>query len=515
MFTPKDIQNILLYLQNINNQIKIDISEFNKNLHKHSDYPSLLSVVDAIDNLGFKSAAYQLSREDFESLPSHCLAQIKSNEYGTNELVLIEKKDDLILFERKQLSREDFAQLSTGIFILAEQKNTMKKYCVLCMIFPLIGVPLYFFNNNLFSCYILLSLSIVGLYLSVYFFESLFDIKNNFLNKLCHKSEISDCKAVSTSKKWKIFKYINFSDLSLVFFVTQIISIISLFFNTSIEHVVEMYLFNGIIIIPTIILSIFYQLFVEKRWCKVCLLIALNLILQLTFTYYIYSLSGYPYFKYYPFITFGLLYIICLITWVMILKKTLQKNKELTEQNVALNTIVNDYTTFKAILLSKEKKSIYNNSYLLSFGSNTDILNVTIITDPFCKYCKATNKMMRAILKNYSHNIKVNFLFNVDLIDKNINFYRKIVDSYLKNNEDEFFDFICNENDINTLHNNDNFFYSAKIDEYLINQYTFCETNKITFFPTVLLNGYEYPLNYDLKKLDDFINQLIADKNDF
>jgi uncharacterized membrane protein len=518
MFTPKDIRNILSYLQNVNDNVKIDISEFNKNLQRHSDYPSLLSIVDVISDFGFKSSAYKLENKDFDSLPSFFLAQIKNNEYKATELVLIEKKDNFILFDGIQLNLDDFLQLSTGVFILVENKNTStKKYYISCMMFLLIGVFLYFFSNGLFSYYILLSLSVSGLYLSVYFFESLFNIRIASLNNICQKDKISDCKAISNSKKWKIFNYINFSDLSLAFFTTQIICVISLFLNVSTALITEMYLLNGIFIIPIIILSVFYQFFIEKKWCKVCLLIVLNLITQLAFAFYLYSSLGYPDFKYYSFITFGLIYILCFILWTLILKKVLQKNKELTEINESLNSITGDYDIFKAALLSKDRKNvaIYNDKHLLSFGSGIDVLNITIVTDPFCKYCKTTNKIIRSILEKHSQNIKVNFLFNVDFTHKYINFYREIVDSYLKNNEKAFFDFICNENNIKTLDDNINFPHLAKIDEYLVSQNMLCKANKITFFPTVLINGYEYPLNYDSKKLENFINQLISDKNSF
>lgn len=515
MLTPKDVQNILSYLQNINSNVKINTSELNKRLKSHPSYPSLLSIVDVISDVGFKSAGYELNSSNFESLPHLFLAQIKNSEYGTNEMVLVKKEHNLLFFDGEQINSEEFLQLSTGVFILVELKNTtLRNNSILFGVILLLGLSLFLYDFTFFSYFILLSLPLIGLFMSFYFFESLFNIRIDILNKICYKSEISSCKTISSSKKWKVFNYINFSDLGLVFFFTQILTFLSLFLNVTLGFIVEIYLMCGFVIIPTLALSIFYQSFVEKNWCRICLLIALNLVIQLAVAFYLYSLLGYPNFKYYPFITFSIIYVIVFTIWSLF-KKTLQKNQKLTDLNEYLTDIVNDYNTFKAVLLlNKQKdKNICNNEYLFSFGSNDDALNITVITDPFCKYCKSTNKMIRTILENYSQNLNINFLFNVDLADENINYYRLITDSYLMNKKESFFDFICNKHNTDIINDNINFSDLVKIDEYLLSQSKLCDNNEISYFPTVLIKGYEYPLKYDIKMLENFIPQLILDKN--
>ncbi len=83
------------------------------------------------------------------------------------------------------------------------------------------------------------------------------------------------------SSKWRIFEIVSFSDLSVVFFASQLLGLlVFLFFcDTTVYFTIQKTLLLAST--PVLLLSVYYQKFVENKWCPICLVIIAIILLEL------------------------------------------------------------------------------------------------------------------------------------------------------------------------------------------------------------------------------------------
>ena len=137
--------------------------------------------------------------------------------------------------------------------------------------------------------------------LSVGAFKISINSANNFLSKLCNitshaastnnTSTGTNCGAVIGTSKWKLFEKLDFTDLSITFFSSQILA---LFFMGILGLQTQYFLIQSTVLVlstPFVVISLYYQKFVVKSWCGVCLAIMLVLLLETSFVFYLDSFS--------------------------------------------------------------------------------------------------------------------------------------------------------------------------------------------------------------------------------
>lgn len=79
-------------------KIPISRSHVEKTIASHPDYPSLLSIADALERLGIKYYAWRTTREELNDIEFPYLLPISA---GGGNILLIQKQGDLIKNEEK------------------------------------------------------------------------------------------------------------------------------------------------------------------------------------------------------------------------------------------------------------------------------------------------------------------------------------------------------------------------------------------------------------------------------
>lgn len=508
--------------------IIVDKTEFLFQIQSHPDYPSILSIADALSFFNIKNVVIRVDSAEIELLPEHYITVLtEENDRPTLDTALYfveQKGSDFFITKDKKASEIVKVELELrwfGIVLLLgksedeETQNLTKNHWFL--FFQIFGLLLFIlvlfqsetaFLNNLFFIF-----PIIGILFSVAALKDLFGTKNDLLNKFCNLTSSTSCFKVVGSNKWKVFEVVNFSDLSIVFFSTQFIGLLVFLFavDTVTYFSIQKIMLLGSI--PVLFSSIYYQKFVEKKWCPICLVIISIILLELFYLFafqdLVFTLSTRG------LITFGFVFLSMMLSWSA-LKKLLINQKELKEYKIKSLRFERNYTIFKNSLLVNDKTDLPQSPIIL--GNKHSKTIITIISNPFCSHCKDAHEIMDAIIAKYHNEVQIQIILKVNLKTENEaskKLFRSLIEIYKQEGENTFTralkEWFGNKNIENWISlfpvNTTNIF-----DTIFDLQYKWCEDNDFNFTPAIFINGYEYPQMYDRKNLSFYINEIIEDE---
>ncbi|XLS30476.1 vitamin K epoxide reductase family protein [Flavobacteriaceae bacterium M23B6Z8] len=504
-------------------RISVDKNAFSYYLKSHPEYPQILSIVNALDHFNIKYGVYQADSIQEVAASDNCFLGTFRGKNGNVRLALVEHKNNYFKVNATKLP-ENIIEKSWGNMALILEdnpelkktysKNVIAKSITVGLVLTLILISAGFSTSVLgFSL-----LAAIGVLLSMFALKDVFNFNNAFQEKICTISKQSDCKTVITSKKWKLFKLLDFADLSFAFFVSQLLLLIILsILDLSIPFFRVQ--FFALIMTPLFAIpSIYYQKFVVKVWCPVCLGIVLTLTLEFFFIFLIFKHELIISLLDFDFIFLNLSVFIAIYFIWRSFKKLLIRNHELISKVIIRNRTLNDYQMFKNILVSGKK--INTDLKYINFNNNNTNLNVTLITDPFCEYCSSMFRKLDVLLANKQAFVNWNIVFNVDLneepdFDKAI--YRTMMNLQMSNKTDikaamrDWYN-TTNEKKWIKKYEEPNLDVQ-KIDHILTNQHEWCHKSGISYTPAVLINGHELPKLYTIDDLFFMIDELLEDQD--
>lgn len=511
-------QKVFKYLDKV--KIRLDEEEFLLQLKSHPDYPSLLSIVDTLDFFKVKVGAFEVSAEKIDLLPVDFLAFLRDDNSRNPILHNIEKKDVHYLVDNKKVSAKKITELWDNKVLLIENNegvnykisNSKKTKITFLFLYSIIFlISILFSYKSIWNTFFFL-LPLAGFLFSLGALKDILGSSNSFLDKFCKMASNADC-TVTKSTKWKVFRYISFTDLSITFFSMQIVSYLLL--NIS-NYEAEYFTYQKILLYtgsPVILISLYYQKFVEKKWCSICLSIILILMLELIYIINVFDAISYANLS--SIIFFLIIYSSVVVSWYY-LKSILLKIKELKDFKVKANRFKRDYKYFKNNLMMGEKNNVLPCSTII--GNKKSDLRLTIITDLYCKYCKNAHQIVENIFSQFNENLSLNIIFNFNIENKEENhdvklLYRSLVLIKIKKDEAYFIqalnDWFENKDLKNWLDKykiEDN---TNNADEILRTHYNWCMNNKIYFTPALFIQGYLLPKKYDIEDVEYFIKDLI------
>ncbi len=484
-------------------------------LCSHPDYPQPISVLETLEKLKIKCSVYQTSLQEIDT-DIGCFLTLLSNKQGNQFYSIVEKTKSGYKSDFKRIDYHQLHGMWTSIIIVIEnnqEHNVERKNWFFKLLLLTIGVSTFFWATSYsfnFHTIIFSFLSIIGFILSLSVFDDLRIGNISVVSQLCERNKKTNCNEVINSTKWKLLKFLNFSDLSLTFFATQILV---LYLMSLMTLKVEYFKVQNVLLIasiPFIFISIFYQKKVEKKWCPICLGISLILFLEffinLPFVNYNYDFRALVFY----FSIYGLVYVFWKKNRTNLLKKT-----ELLSKLSKANQTLNNYETFKHILTK-------NNDKLECLISNSDSYpTIIVVTDPFCDHCKSLHSELAGLFGQTDTCPNISFVFNTD-IEEESDFEKSIYRNLMfhqKNEGDTIFfmdvleEWFFEKNKSQWLDKYSRSFDEKKIDLILKEQYNCCKNYNIKFTPAIIINGYLLPSTYTIQNLSFFIKHLVNDSN--
>lgn len=502
--------------------INLSKEEFSFQFESHPDFPSLLAISDTLNFFNITNAAIKVDFSEVEQLPDKFVASLNGN-----HLSFVENNNSSFSFineslkKKKNISKEELKKIWGNIVLLAEnnddalKRDDPKKFSKFLLApFIILLTIIHWFNFKNAATVFFYIFPVVGFVFSLGALKELFNTESKLLDKFCNAS--SNCNTIVKSSKWKLLKRLNFSDLSITFFSYQIIGlfimgIVGLHYeNFAIQFILLL------LSIPVLILSIYYQKFVEEKWCPICLSIGGVVILELIYLL-IFSLQEFVKIDLFSCVLSLFIYVSVLMIWFFI-KNTLKKNNELENSLSKANRFKRNYSVFKNTLISKSKYNLPLNP--MSFGNKEASLKIDIITSPYCGFCKDSHFMLENILKKHNNNLEIRILYNIDVEtadkeNKNI-LFKNLIHLNLENGTDAFHEALENwyENkDIDKwLQEYGSDFNQEKIDLILKAQNNWCTENKLNFTPCMFINGYKFPESYEISDFSFYIEEILEDK---
>lgn len=502
-------------------QITIDRNEFLFQIQSHPESPSLLAISETFDYFGIQNLATRIEKEDITGLPDHFIALLK--EESAPFLAFIERLENGFRYTHKDkpviVDPEEFDTIFQNIVLLAEQEEgestTTKNNIFSWALIPLgtIYLASVFINGFSLLHFILVLLLVIGVYLSVEALSHELGIKSKLSETVCNLTTNTDCDAVINGKKSKIMELINFSDSSFVFFSGQLLALLFLTISNQTTAFYTITTTLLLLSLPITIASIYQQWFVVKKWCPICLAIIVVIYLEL---------FSFLYFKGFNLAinTKSIVYYLFALTVCFLMtyfsKKTFKTNFEFQSKIFEGNRFKRNYSLFKLALLASERvnnRDVDSGNIIL--GNPEAKLKMMVISSPFCSHCVEVHKNIEAILKQHKETISIaiRFNFNATLADeKSRMVHHNLVNQYLANGQDafrkSFHDWFENK-DIEKIKIDVN----CQATEFLHAQFLWNQENSITFTPAIIINGYQFPKEYNRNDFIYFINDLVEDKD--
>lgn len=498
------------------NKYKDQKEEFENSYLSHPNYPSLFALTDTLNLLGVENIAARVPKEQFIELPDNFISMLD------NDFILVNKKESYIEFEssegkKNKLSLDDFL-INWNQLVVAIEPNEISKtklnnlyhkwylYLLPCFILFTISVTI---NSYSFISGMLLTLSLIGNILGYFIIQEKLGIDNVFASKFCSITTNTSCNSVIKSSKGKINKWVDFSDLTILFFGTNLFSLLinpnTVFIITNLS----------LLSLPILAYSIWLQKIRLKKWCTLCLSISFIIFLQSLVNLFVVSSFQFnlknTLFYIFNFIIIGLIW--------FIFKSFITENKKLIEDNHQLKRFKRNFSIFnsqlKPIIFPDNLKNLNG----IIFKKSEETVKLSLFLSPSCGHCHTAFKDAYELYLSNPEKFSFEVLFNINP-KNNDNPYKEIVNSILTINTYDSKSAIEAIIDWHIHHLNLEKWkekWSVKDNEMNIyneiqNQYNWCLENNFNYTPVKIINQKIYPQDYALSELKYFINEIMEEK---
>lgn len=492
-------------------------NEFKDLFLSHPNYPSLFALTDSLDLLSVENAAIRVSKEQIVDLPSNFLAYFKE------ELILVEKAKNFVRIDtikkgRLKLSYEKFLLDWNGVIVAIEPNNVIARenlkveYSWLKYILPLfllVGLSFFYNTYNVFSL-VFLATSILGFMVSVFIVQEKLGFKNSIISKFCNLSSNSSCNSVINSKQGFGNKWINFSDLPLIFFASSLIAILVQPLESSVFIG-----FLSLLAIPVIVSSIWIQKFEIQKWCVMCLAVSVLIFVQsvIWFSSDLFTLS-FTLNEMFPFLFSVLLLIPIWFVLKAMIKNILSSENSLKE----MKKFKRNYSLLNFL----SKKVPYTNGFDdlrgLTFGNRSAAVKLSVILSPSCDHCHKTFQEAFDLVLRFPDKIFLNILFNINSENAE-NPYKAVVERLLMINRatpgktvealsDWHIKKIGLKKWLKKWHVDS---VSMMVNQEIQRQYEWCSKNNFNYTPIKIVNERVFPGEYELSELKYFLNDFIEE----
>jgi hypothetical protein len=400
--------------------LKINVSKayLSQQLQSHTDYPSMASITDTLDELSIENTAMVIDKDNFHQVPVPFLAH--SDVEGGQFILITDVK--------KQFTDNPALSFDLdGICLLADNakewyhtenelwlaKQKRKKYTMLigCIIAILLSIMAVF---NRFSpvSIALFIISLSGLCVAILIVRHELGFSDKVVDDLCHVNKNTDCDIVINSNGSKLTAWFSFSDAGVIYFVSFLLLFIISFSGNVSEKSSLLPIFSAAII-PFTFFSLYYQKVIVKKWCTLCLLTVTILWLQFAFLFndlVHFDLNIVP-LSNLSFTVF--LFTVVSLVWILVVKPALEKNKEFTERIYSLQRFKNDPEIFTTLLMEQRKVDVDPFEYDLQLGNATAPLQLMVACNPYCGPCAVAHEILHDMAEKNDIGLTVRFTVKV------------------------------------------------------------------------------------------------------
>jgi uncharacterized membrane protein len=525
------VKGILSYFN-----VRVTSSTLREYMHYHPDFPSMLSISDALKYFGIETFVTKLEKTKLLEVDAPFVAHTNDIK---NPLKFVIKKDaeEIEWFEQggkthKQLTLH-FMKEWTGVAMFLDLKEgheedeypkrrrieILKSYrlpvalLVVVITISSIGISkinVFTDSSFLFLFKTMLITKSLGVVFTVLLLWHEVDNSNYFLQALCslNTKKATNCSAVLNSKGAKVFNKISWSEIGFYYFAGGLIYLmINPFGNSQ-----SFYMLCTLNVIASffIFFSLYYQWRIIKQWCVLCLGVQFLLLIELFATFLLTPGNIFLRSLMYNYLN---IYLLLSFTWPIILWQSLRF--------LVLKARQYDYLKKKIIRIKMNRKVFFalsenSNNYDfmrieklgIDYGNPNATNNLLMVCSPFCSACGSAQKQLELLLKKMKDikvklvfvmhddesslmSIPVKHLISISRKGKSTLTVKALRDWY-SNKWNNYTGF------------SEHYPVSESLDNYnlevkFMNEWA--KNNGISYTPTYFLNGCRLPVEYDIQDL--------------
>lgn len=490
---------------------------FEELFQSHPNYPSIFAITDTLDILSIENVALKIPKEQFLELPD-CFLTIYDGDFAFVQKTVSSVKIETGKEKNKKLTFETFLNGWNGVIIIIEpntihscepSKFDFKKIKYVFPVLAFIGLSLALHSYHLENILLLVT-SILGLIVSVFIVQEKLGLQNEMVSKFCNMNSNTSCDSVIKSKQSNLNAWIKFSDLPLLFFG---VNTLALSLAPATVVFVE---FLSWVSLPIIAYSIWLQKIQLKKWCLLCLVVSFLLILQSVIVGI--SLKGFEAISLSTTLFYGVIILLISSLWLFlspVFEKKIKAEKEVSE----LKKFKRNYKIFKTLF--KEIPSIQGLEQLegLQFGNPEADVKLSIILSPSCGHCHKTFQDGFELVSKFPERFFLNILFNINLENLE-NPYKIVVQSLLAINnsnsekvKEAISDWHIRKMELDAWKQKWGVTaIDMKANHQVHEQYQWCLQNEFNFTPVKIINGKQFPNEYDISDLKYFLNDFSEER---
>lgn len=513
---------------------KVTNKTISEEIEEHPYYPSLLSLSDTFSRYKILNSAFVVTKAEFQNLIGETpfVAFTKIDNVGDDFVLVTEITDTEIKYLHKndkviQIPIEHFLSNFKEIIWkaelheesgqinfeekLKEEKRDRNKnaWLVLGGIFIFLSILVSnTTDTNIIQLSIIALIKLVGVIVSSFIVSYEINKNNAFVKQLCKFNTKTDCEAVLSSNASKIFG-MSWGDIGLLYFVSTLFGLLipTVPFNIKIAWIA----IGNLVALPYTIFSIYYQWKIIKQWCVFCLAIQAVLIAELIYSLTFIWSNEIPYLlNINNLITIFFAFITSMTIWYYI-KPILRRNNDHDLYQKAYKRLLYNPDIFENLL---EQQPIVNEDWQnlgIDIGNPNATRTVIKVCNPYCNPCDQAHPILENLIES-NHNVKLKIIYITknDELDKGRFITRhllaiaenesneslqKALDDWYKNPDigkkyEVFKDKYPQDEEIIESQ-------SIKIDAMR----KWIDTASITHTPTIFVDGYRLPENYEISEL--------------
>lgn len=504
----------LNYLKSM--KIKVSKTFFHERIVSHPDYPSLVAFSDTLNELTLPHSIFTIKKEDYLGLTYPILLHIKSENKSTFAKVnsanaLLEKKNDL--FNKWDgicvyvTPKSSIKNIDHNLQLQKESNET--NFSSICLsVIVILFTSMFWLNQSLVYCIIQI-LNIIGIVLCGIIVFHLLGHKNFISTKLCDSNNLTGCDKVLNSKV-SLWRGISWGDIGLIYFAGMFFYLLPQFVFYLKNDFFDITYIPVIIGLLIAIFSVLYQLMVIRAWCKLCLLVDAVLVTQAIIYNYFISFNLASKISHSQIIFYIFILLLLSFVWGKY-KKILIEKDTIKKKHMSTSKLMRDPKVFLALMYMQRQvdNAVWHNDIVL--GNVKAPLKLIIASNPFCRPCAEVHKNLESLLTNHPDSLCVIVRFVVNPSDPNdyrLKAIKHIIATWQNGNNkavDEWFQLM----DLNLFIANNPVPPNSKFIDELIEKYGIWRNEyDIVYTPTIFINGYEWPKQFNLDVLNTMMLQL-------
>ena len=478
----------------------------------HPNKNNLWGIAELLAMYGVDSVSLRLKKADDIFLYEPPFIAHVRNDFA----IITSIQDNKVVYrtalKKRIVDKDDFFSMWSGVIMTIEKRDnaTEPNYKmhlfkswyykiipgVFCFLLALLCGNLTFLTNVYSS--LLLILSCIGGYICFLLYCTHNKISSVASNRICTLASHSDCS--SSKETFLLANPFSLPEIGLSYFLAIILCIIIF------PQYVNCLCYFNLTAFPFTLASFYYQKFIQKKWCLLCIITQLILwgclICDIIFIWYTYSINntGIDIIRGVLFVLMLWIGIFSIIT-TFITPFLLIRRKEAIE--IYKSNLVKSNSIVLASLLKSEQKYQCENISSIFIGTDTASHILTIISNPYCTPCSVLHSKLEKLIAT-KKDVKIQYIFT--FFKKKLSEANMYLISACLNKSNNKTDVLNTWYRYGKL---DIDFFKKKYGSYEIEsskieadkQKAWCDMNSFYVTPTILFNGIKLPDLYEIEDL--------------